>query len=246
MSCVTGSAQTRTGARRRRKRRRRDLRRARNEPRCSRSGCRHRLPVRCPCRHAQAGEVSTGSPADLAGLRAGDRIVVVDGQRVGGVQRPLRRDPESEATPARSVDRDGRPREIKVTPTHYFDANWAIGFRPRARPSATRRARHRAAFDRTWEVTRAIGAVFDGSRREGRRDISEPGGDHRVRAGGRRGLPHLPSAARVHQPLARLLNPLPAPLDGGHIAFSLVEGSAAAPSDARSTSGSRSSGSRWS
>ena len=35
----------------------------------------------------------------------------------------------------------------------------------------------------------------------------------------------LPLRARVHQPLAGLLNLLPLlPLDGGHIAFSLLEG----------------------
>ena len=175
------------------------------------------------------GEVSTGSPADLAGLRAGDRIVAVDGRQVeefndlydaiqasGGREVTLR------------IVRNGQPREISVTPTHYFDANWAIGFRP-----ATTTERHSPpeavglAFDRTWEVTKAIGAGFGrlvtGS---GREEISSPVGITRVssQAVETDFRVYLQLLAFISLSLA-LLNLLPLlPLDGGHIAFSLVEG----------------------
>jgi regulator of sigma E protease len=175
------------------------------------------------------GEVSTGSPADLAGLRTGDRIVAVDGQRVdefNDLYNAIQASDGKQVT--LRIVRGGEPREISVTPTHYFDANWAIGFRPQARTE-----RHSPpeavglAFDRTWEVSKAIGAGFGrlvtGS---GREEISSPVGitkvssqavetDFRV---------YLQLLAFISLSLA-ILNLLPLlPLDGGHIAFSLVEG----------------------
>jgi regulator of sigma E protease len=175
------------------------------------------------------GEVSTGSPADLAGLRAGDRIVAVDGQRLGEFNDLYDAIQASDGKRVTlQIDRNGQPREISVTPTHYFDANWAIGFRPAARTE-----RHSPpeavglAFDRTWEVTKAIGAGFGrlvtGS---GREEISSPVGITRVSSEAVQTdfRVYLQLLAFISLSLA-LLNLLPLlPLDGGHIAFSLVEG----------------------
>ncbi len=175
------------------------------------------------------GEVSTGSPADLAGLRTGDRIVAVDGQRVDEFNDLY---DEIQASDGKRVTlgvvRGGKPREIAVTPTHYFDANWAIGFRPQAR---TERYSPPEAFalalDRTWEVTKAIGQGFGrlvtGS---GRKEISSPVGITRVSSQAVQTdfRVYLQLLAFISLSLA-LLNLLPLlPLDGGHIAFSLVEG----------------------
>jgi regulator of sigma E protease len=175
------------------------------------------------------GEVSTGSPADLAGLRTGDRIVAVDGQRVAEFNELFDEIQASEGEPVTlQVERNGKPVEIKVTPTHYFDANWAIGFRPQARTE-----RHSPgeavglAFDRTWEVTKAIGAAFGRlATGQGREEISSPVGITRVSSEAVQTdfRIYLQLLAFISLSLA-LLNLLPLlPLDGGHIAFSLVEG----------------------
>ena len=55
------------------------------------------------------GEVQPGSPAELAGLRAGDRIVGVDGQQVGEFNEVYDAVQASEGEPVTLVvDRDGR------------------------------------------------------------------------------------------------------------------------------------------
>jgi regulator of sigma E protease len=175
------------------------------------------------------GEVSTGSPADLAGLRAGDRIVAIDGQRLGEFNELYDGIQESDGRQVTlTVEREGESRVIAVTPTHYFDANWAIGFRPQAR---TERYSPGDAFglalDRTWEVTKAIGVGFGRLvTGEGRKEISSPVGITRVSSEAVEAdfRIYLQLLAFISLSLA-LLNLLPLlPLDGGHIAFSLVEG----------------------
>ena len=174
-------------------------------------------------------EVQPGSPADLAGLRAGDRIVGVDGQRVGEFNDVYDAVQASEGTPVTVVvDRDGRTRAIHVTPTHYLGQNWAVGFRPGVRWERYSPGEAIAlAFGRTWEVTKAIGHGF--SRlvtQEGRRDISSPVGITRVSSQAVEAdfRVYLQLLAFISLSLA-LLNLLPLlPLDGGHIAFSIVEG----------------------
>jgi regulator of sigma E protease len=175
------------------------------------------------------GEVSPGSPADLAGLRVGDRIAGVDGQPAGGFNDLVDAVQGSNGSPVTlDVDRNGRARAIRVTPTHYLNQDWAVGLRP------TARWQHYSpgeaiglAFGRTWEVTKAIGVGF--SRlvtREGREDISSPVGITRVssQAVDADFRVYLQLLAFISLSLA-LLNLLPLlPLDGGHIAFSIVEG----------------------
>ena len=174
-------------------------------------------------------EVQPGSPADLSGLRAGDRIVGVDGQRVGEFNEVYDAVQRSEGRQVTLVvDRNGRTREIHVTPTHYFDQNWAVGFRPGARWERYSPGEAVSlAFGRTWEVTKAIGNGF--SRlvtQEGRRDISSPVGITRVSSQAVEAdfRVYLQLLAFISLSLA-LLNLLPLlPLDGGHIAFSIWEG----------------------
>jgi len=174
-------------------------------------------------------EVQPGSPADLAGLRAGDRVVGVDGQRVGEFNEVYDAVQRAEGSPVTLVvDRGGSTRVIRVTPTHYLGQNWAIGFRPGARWERYSPGEAIAlSFGRTWEVTKAIGHGF--SRlvtQEGRRDISSPVGITRVssQAVDTDFRVYLQLLAFISLSLA-LLNLLPLlPLDGGHIAFSIVEG----------------------
>jgi regulator of sigma E protease len=175
-------------------------------------------------------EVQSGSPADLAGLRAGDRIVGVDGQRVGEFDDVYEAVQSSDGRPITLVvDRGGRTRTIHVTPTHYFDQDsWAVGFRPGLRMERYSPGEAIAlAFTRTWEVTKAIGHGFARLvTQEGRRDISSPVGITRVSSQAVEVdfRVYLQLLAFISLSLA-LLNLLPLlPLDGGHIAFSIVEG----------------------
>ena len=175
------------------------------------------------------GEVQPGSPADLAGLRAGDRVVGVDGQRVGEFNEVYEAVQATEGEPVTLVvDRNGRREVIHVTPTHYLGQNWAIGFRPGVRWERYSPGEATSlAFGRTWEVTKAIGNGFARLvTQEGRRDISSPVGITRVSSQAVEAdfRVYLQLLAFISLSLA-LLNLLPLlPLDGGHIAFSIVEG----------------------
>jgi len=175
------------------------------------------------------GEVSAGSPADLAGLREGDRIYAVDGSRVTEFDDLYSAVQDSDGAPlSLSVDRDGRRLHLNVRPTQYYEQNWAIGFRPRGRRERYNPAEALGiALERTWLVTKAIGAGFARlATGEGRRDISSPVGITRVSSEAVESdfRIYLQLLAFISLSLA-LLNLLPLlPLDGGHIAFSLIEG----------------------
>ena len=174
-------------------------------------------------------EVQPGSPADLAGLRSGDRIVGVDGQRVTEFNEVYDAVQATEGRPvALVVNRDGRRETIRITPTHYLDQNWAVGFRPAGRWERYSPGEAISlAFGRTWEVTKAIGQGFVRLvTPEGRRDISSPVGITRVSSQAVEVdfRVYLQLLAFISLSLA-LLNLLPLlPLDGGHIAFSIFEG----------------------
>ena len=175
------------------------------------------------------GEVSPGSPADIAGLREGDRIYAVNGTRVTEFDELYNAVQDSEGSPIDlSVDRDGTRVHYNLTPTQYYGANWAIGFRPLGK-----RERYGpgeavvTSLERTWFVTKAIGAGFARLvTGEGRDEISSPVGITRVSSEAVESdfRIYLQLLAFISLSLA-LLNLLPLlPLDGGHIAFSLIEG----------------------
>ena len=174
-------------------------------------------------------EVSPGSPADIAGLRAGDRIVGVDGQPLDDFEDLFTHIQDSHGAVVHlQIERNGKTRELSAAPTYYPGQNWAIGFRPGARwePHSPVEAVG-LALDRRWEVTKAIGAgmarLVTG---EGRREISSPVGITRVSSQAVQTdfRVYLQLLAFISLSLA-LLNLLPLlPLDGGHIAFSIVEG----------------------
>jgi regulator of sigma E protease len=175
------------------------------------------------------GEVSPGSPADIGGLREGDRIYAVNGMRVTEFDELYNAVQDSEGRPVDlSVDRRGQRKHFNLTPTQYYGANWAIGFRPLGK-----RERYSpgeavvTSLERTWFVTKAIGAGFGRLvTGEGRNEISSPVGITRVSSEAVESdfRIYLQLLAFISLSLA-LLNLLPLlPLDGGHIAFSLIEG----------------------
>jgi regulator of sigma E protease len=170
--------------------------------------------------------VEPGTPAAAVGLRSGDKILAIDGKAVapdqisetirGSSGRPL----------ALTIDRNGTRVLLRAAP-RKSEGVYRLGFLLAAREkrygpvSATGQA-----LAQTWEVTKAIGAslgrVVTGS---GREEISSPVG---IVQGSSQALDegfrvYLQILAFISLSLA-LLNLLPLlPLDGGHIAFSLIE-----------------------
>jgi regulator of sigma E protease len=153
----------------------------------------------------------------------------VDGERVSEFDELFVRIQNADGKPIRlEVARDGRRLDLRLQPTRYDGQNWAVGFRPAGRteeyspPDA-----FGLALDRTWEVTKAIGAGFARlARGQGREEISSPVGITRVSSEAVKTdfRVYLQLLAFISLSLA-LLNLLPLlPLDGGHIAFSIVEG----------------------
>jgi regulator of sigma E protease len=178
----------------------------------------------------RVGDVIQGSPAAAAGLKADDVIVGVN--RVPTYDFKEVRDAihQSEGQPiVISVLRNGKYVELKPARPQKTDGVYTIGFHP----SAVKYKRYGPiqavglAGQDTWLVTKAMGSwltrVVSGS---GRKEVSTPVGIVRqsskaVQVGYRE---YLQVLALISLSLA-LLNLLPLlPLDGGHMAFSIIEG----------------------
>ncbi|HUQ23494.1 MAG TPA: site-2 protease family protein [Gaiellaceae bacterium] len=163
---------------------------------------------------ATVDEVLAGTPAESVGMRAGDRIVAINGRPVSpdDVAPTIR---ASGGRPLRlTVERDGRTVDLP--------------------PAAAEKPQRYGAGKSTWEAVRvtgivtkqigaSIGRLVTG---DGRDEISSPvgivqGSSQAVEQGTDA---YLWVLGLISLSLA-LLNLLPLlPLDGGHIAFSLVEG----------------------
>jgi regulator of sigma E protease len=178
----------------------------------------------------RVADVIPDTPAIVAGLRAHDTIVGINRmptQNFDAVRDAIQ---NSEGRPlVLSVIRHGRYVELRPVRARKTEGVYTLGFHP----SAVRythynpvRAVGLAAED-TWLVTKAMGTwlgrIVSGS---GRKDVSTPVGivqqsSKAVQLGYRE---YFQVLAIISLSLA-LLNLLPLlPLDGGHMAFSLVEG----------------------
>jgi regulator of sigma E protease len=177
----------------------------------------------------QVGAVETGTPAAAAGLKAGDRIVAVDG-------RPTRTFPaisheirQSHGAPVTlTVLRDGRRVTVGPRATVLQQGRWIFGFEPTVRVVhySTGKAADRAGSELWNVVTGTATGISSLFSKQGRSDLSGPVGIVRVsQAQLQVGWTwYLQILAFVSMSLA-LLNLLPLlPLDGGHILFSLIEG----------------------
>jgi regulator of sigma E protease len=163
---------------------------------------------------ATVDDVLDGTPAESVGMRAGDRIVAINGQRVAA--------DEIAATIRAS---GGRPLRVTV------ERNGGL---VDLRPAAAEKPERYGVGRSTWEAVRvtglvtkeigaSIGRLVTG---DGRDEISSPvgivqGSSEAVEQGADA---YLWVLGLISLSLA-LLNLLPLlPLDGGHIAFSLIEG----------------------
>jgi regulator of sigma E protease len=167
------------------------------------------------------------TPAASIGLRSGDRIVAINGEPVGyvGMIEDIN---DSNGRPIRiTVERDGERVVLPaVQPFEDTDGRYRIGIRPDFNSIPL----HAAAWESlrlTGLVTKEIGSVLVRLvRGEGREEISSPIGIVRGSSDALdRGFETFFWVLGLISLSLALLNLLPLlPLDGGHIAFSLIEG----------------------
>jgi regulator of sigma E protease len=177
----------------------------------------------------QVAAVQPGTPAAAAGLRAGDRVVAVDGTPTQTFPEVSRRIRASRGDPVTlTVLRDGRRVTVGPRRTILDQGRWIFGFEPALRlvTYSTGRAASTATSN-LWHVVTGTGTgIASLFSQHGRSHLSGPVGIVRVsHAELQVGLTwYLEVLAFVSMSLA-LLNLLPLlPLDGGHILFSLIEG----------------------
>ena len=162
---------------------------------------------------ATVNDVLADSPAEAAGIKAGDRILTIDGKQVDGDSiRPTIQD--SRGAPVKlTVERDGQTialQPVRPEKSEEFGVFGAIG------------ESIRVTGDVTQEIGRSLGRLVtgDGS------DVSSPvgivqGSSEAVDQGTDT---YLWVLGLISLSLA-LLNLLPLlPLDGGHIVFAIAEG----------------------
>jgi len=189
------------------------------------------------------GEVTEDSPAESAGLRAGDRVVAIDGRSVDGWRALVDLIPEAAAgdKPVRvEISRNGISRQLEIVPERV-DGRMIIGIAPGEPGPEARTAMERAftvlqygpveglgeAVGETWRLTTAtlgiLGRMVTGnaslSNLSGPITIAQLANDS-ARLGITRFLFFL---GLISLSLA-IINLLPIPiLDGGHLLYFLIE-----------------------
>jgi regulator of sigma E protease len=165
-------------------------------------------------------------PAAAAGLRPGDRIVAINGETVRPTDIPDRIGGSNGRPITLIVERAGRPVVLGPVRPERIEGAYRLGFILRGTglsfPDAAW-ASVKLSGAVTREIGRSLGRLVQG---EGRQDVASPVG---IVQGSSQALDEgtqtfLWVMGLISLSLA-LLNLLPLlPLDGGHIAFSIVEG----------------------
>jgi regulator of sigma E protease len=172
--------------------------------------------------------VLPGHPAAQIGLRHGDRILAIDGRPVEPSDIPNLISKSNGKPVTLLVERNGRPRPVALGPVapRKDNGTWRLGFVLAGRglgfwPASWESLKLTGVVTR--EIGKSLGRIAHG---QGRKDISSPVGIVResstaAQAGWES---YLIVLGFISLSLA-LLNLLPLlPLDGGHIAFSVIEG----------------------
>jgi regulator of sigma E protease len=176
----------------------------------------------------KVGQVESNTPAAAAGLKAGDRVVAVDGHAAKTFDAVSRLIRASRGKPITvTVVRNGARVTLGPRKTVQVQNRWIWGFVPSERlvsyPLGTSLTK---AADECWRVVTATGSGFSGIfKAKDRAQISGPVGIVRTsQAALKAGFSwYLLLLGLISMSLA-LLNLLPLlPLDGGHILFSLIE-----------------------
>ncbi|TVR93960.1 MAG: RIP metalloprotease RseP [Wenzhouxiangellaceae bacterium] len=193
------------------------------------------------------GSVAPGAPAEQAGLRAGDRIIAIDGEAVGGWQDiarlipSLARDDQGQARSLTlALERDGRLLEVELRP-ELQQGRPIIGIQaPEPGPEL------QAEFDRTftmvrhgpiqalgeatsetWRLTSATLGIL-GRMITGKASLSNLSGPITIaqmaHSSARLGLSRFLFFLGLISLSLAIINLLPIPmLDGGHLMYYLVE-----------------------
>ncbi|EGJ12247.1 RIP metalloprotease RseP [Rubrivivax benzoatilyticus] len=199
-----------------------------------------RMGFGAPFSEALIGEVRAGSPGEAAGLRAGDRVLLVDGQPVADATSLVRRVRaavrDGEGVPMRwRVERGGAERELDVVPRVVQTADGPAGRIDTVVGSAPETVLvRRGLLDglqegaaRTWEVsTLTLGMI--GNMLVGDASLKNLSGpltiaDYAGQSVQRGAAVYLGFLALVSVSLG-VLNLLPLPmLDGGHLMYYIFE-----------------------
>jgi regulator of sigma E protease len=172
------------------------------------------------------GSVLPNRPAVSAGLRPGDEILAVNGKPTSAGQIPERIRASHGKPVVLTVEREGQRIRIGPVRPKVDQGAYRLGFTLSSRglsffPAVWRSLR--LTGDVTKEIGSSLGRMVHG---QGRKDISSPVGivqasSDQLQHGW---LDYLSVLGLISLSLA-LLNLLPLlPLDGGHIAFSIIEG----------------------
>ena len=184
-----------------------------------------------PSRHPSStvAAVEGGTPAAASGLRAGDRVIAVNGRATRTFDDTAHFIRASHGRPVTlTVLRDGRHVAVGPARTISRGGRWIFGFEPASErvPLTTGQAARTAGSDLWGVVTGTATGLSQLFSQHGRQNLSGPVGIVRTSHNELQvGLSwYLEILAFVSMSLA-LLNLLPLlPLDGGHILFSLIEG----------------------
>jgi regulator of sigma E protease len=188
------------------------------------------------------GEVSPDSPARAAGVRAGDRIVAVNGDPVDGWRALLQRIPAAaEQGPIElQLERDGETRTVTVAPTTQ-DGRAIIGVVPVEPDAEAQAAMERAttvlrhgpvaavgeAVGETWRLTTATLGIL-GRMITGDASLSNLSGPITIaqmaNTSARQGVTRFLFFLGLISLSLAIINLLPIPvLDGGHLLYFLIE-----------------------
>ena len=198
------------------------------------------IGIGAPFSEPVMGEVQAGGPAARAGLRAGDRVLEVDGRAVGDAQalrEQIRRAVRGNAgVPMRwAVERDGRRVELELQPRVHEDNGQRIGRvdafigRPAAMVTVQRGVWEGLVLgvERTWELSvltlKMLGRMLIGE--ASLRNLSGPLtiADYAGQSA-QQGLGYYLGFLALVSVSLGVLNLLPLPmLDGGHLMYYLFE-----------------------